>query len=625
MTRPVAPIRPSPYHREVQSGRPRLLVTAATCVAIALLVAGPAGQDGLDPEAQGWVDETLARLTLDEKVGQLIIPSFFSHYTSSDSEVYAELTQLIHEYHVGGIHVFGARDLAPDVLLNPTYARTSLGHPLAAASLVNRLQAIAPVPLLVTADFETGVGFRMEGATTFPSAMAFGAAGEPRLAYEAGRITALEARAIGVHVNFAPVVDVNNNPRNPVINTRSFGEDPDKVGRMAAAYIEGLAAGGALATIKHFPGHGDTDVDSHRGLPIIEHPRERLDRVELPPFRAGIAAGAGGVMTGHIQLPELEPAEDTPATFSRRIATGLLREELGFEGLVFTDSMGMRAVSEMVDPAVAAGRAVAAGHDIVLHSPDDRQAFAGIKDAVERGDVSEAQLDAAVRRVLSAKAGLGLHRRRAVSLDTLPLIVGTRAHRAVARDVSERSLTLIKDDDRHVPLPTPRDGAILYLSVLDYPSGWGVGAPSRTVIPELKERWPNVTAIELSDDSSLSEIELVRETAGRYDANVAAVFVRTASFSGRMDLTDPLVRLLESIARDSARTGRPFVTLFFGSPYAATFLADLPAMLLTYDFYDLAEASAVRALAGEVPIGGRLPVALGDRFPVGHGLDRAGR
>jgi beta-N-acetylhexosaminidase len=623
MTRPVASIRSSTYHRDVQSARPRFLATVATFVSIALLVVTAGAQEPLDREAQRWADETLARLTLDEKVGQLIVPSFFSQYTSSDSDVYTELTQLIHGYHIGGIHVFGARDLAPDVLLNPTYARASLGHPLAAASLVNRLQAIAPVPLLVTADFETGVGFRMEGATTFPRAMAFGAAGDPRLAYEAGRITALEARAIGVHVNFAPVVDVNNNPRNPVINTRSFGEDPERVGRMAAAYIEGLNAGGALATIKHFPGHGDTDVDSHRGLPIIEHSRERLDRVELPPFRAGIAAGAAAVMTGHIQLPELEPAADTPATFSHRIATGLLREELGFDGLVFTDSMRMSAVSEMVDPAEAAARAVAAGHDIVLHSPDNRQAFAGIKDAVARGEVSEAQLDSTVHRILSAKAGLGLHRTRAVSLDTLPLVVGTRAHRRVARDVSERSLTLIRDEARHVPLPTPRDGAILYLSILDHPSGWGVGAPSRTVIPELRERWPNVTAIELSDDSSMSEIELVRETAGRYAAVVAGVFVRTASFSGRMDLTDSLVGLLESIARDSARDGRPFVTLFFGSPYAATFLADLPAMLLTYDFYDLAEASAVRALAGEVPIGGRLPVALGDRFPLGHGLDRA--
>jgi beta-glucosidase-like glycosyl hydrolase len=590
----------------------------------ALLLAVPSAQSDLDREAQRWVDETLERMTLDEKIGQLLTPSFYSAYTSSDSEVYEELTELIHEYHVGGIHVFGAREPAPDVLLNPTYSRTALGQPLAAASLLNRLQAIAPIPLLVTADFETGVGFRMEGATTFPRAMAFGAAGDTRLAYEAGRITALEARGIGVHVNFAPVVDVNNNPRNPVINTRSFGEDPARVGELASAYVEGLTDGGMLATVKHFPGHGDTDVDSHRGLPIILHPRERLDRIELPPFRAGIAAGAAGVMTAHIQLPEIEPDEETPATVSDRIVNRLLRDDLGFDGLVFTDSMRMRAVADMVPPAEAAARAVAAGHDVVLHSPDDTEAFAGIKDAVERGAVTKARIDAAVGRILTAKARLGLHRTRAVSLDTLPLIVGTRAHRAVAREVSERSLTLLKDERNHLPLRVSRNGEILYLSVLDYPSGWGIGAPSRTFIPELEERWPNVTAVELSDRTSLSEIELVRETASRYDAIVTGVFVRTASFSGRMDLSDELVRLLESLARESTAAGRPFVTVFFGNPYAATFLTDLPAILLTYDFYDLAETSAVRALSGETAIGGRLPIALGDQFPIGHGLERGG-
>ena len=585
----------------------------------ALLLAAPVAQGELDRDARRWVDRTLEAMTLGEKVGQLLLPSFRSVYTSSDSETYDELTELVHAYHVGGLHVFGGREAAPDVLLNPTYARTSLGRPLAAASLLNRLQAIARTPLLVTADFETGVGFRMAGATTFPRALAFGAAGDPRLAYEAARITAIEARAIGVHVNFAPVVDVNNNPRNPVINTRSFGEDPARVSEFATAYVEGLKAGGMLATVKHFPGHGDTDVDSHLGLPIIRHPRARLNRIELAPFRAGIAAGTEGVMTAHIELPALEPAEGTPTTFSPRIVTSLLRDELGFDGLVFTDSMRMRAVTEFVSPAEATARAVAAGHDVVLHSPDDAAAFAGIKAAVTSGVVKEEQVDASVRRILTAKAGLGLHRWRSVSLDTLPLVVGTRANRAVARDVSERSLTLIKDARNDVPLRTPRSGSLLYLSVLDYPSGWGIGAPSRTLIPELEARWPNVTAIELSDRTSRSEVELVRETASRYDAIVAGVFVRTAAFSGRMDLADDLARLLRALARDADRNGQPFVTVFFGNPYAATFLADLPALLLTYDFYDVPEASAVRALAGEIAIGGRLPIALGDRFPSAMG------
>ncbi|MCE2543066.1 MAG: hypothetical protein J4F30_06495 [Acidobacteria bacterium] len=613
-----------PAHRTRSS--PRRLPTAALALLLAaLLLGGVGGQQngGLDADARRWVDDTLQRLTLDEKIGQLLVPSFRAAYTSSDSETYDELAALVSDHRVGGLLMFGARTPQPRVLLNPNYSRSTLGRPLDGASLINRLQAAAPVPLLVAADFETGAGFRLEGATAFPPAMAFGAAGDPRLAFEAGRITAAEARAMGVHVNFAPVVDVNNNPRNPVINIRSFGEDPARVGELAVAYVEGLRAGGMLATIKHFPGHGDTDVDSHIGLPIINHPRERLDRIELVPFRAGIAAGANAVMTAHIELPALDPTPATPATFSRVIVEQLLRDELGFDGLVFTDSMRMRAVSEMVSPGAAAARAVAAGHDIVLHSPDDVAAIAGIQAAAAAGDLSEERIDQSVRRILSAKARLGLHRQRAVSLDALPDVVGTRAHAAVAREVGERSLTLIKDDRSTVPLPAPRDASLLYLSVLDYPAGWGIGSPSRTFIPELEARWPNVTAIELSDRTPLSEIQLVRETARRYDAVVAGVFVRTAAFSGRMDLAPALAELLVELGRDTAETGQPFVTVMFGNPYAAAFLADLPAILLTYGFYDLAEATAVRAVAGEIPIRGRLPVSLGDAFPLGHGLDRS--
>ena len=581
-------------------------------------------QDDLDPPARRWVEETLGRLTVDEKVGQLVTPSFRSVYTSTDSATYDDLAELVQDFRVGGVHVFGARRATPDVLLNPTYARSVLGQPLAAASLLNRLQAAAEIPLLVTSDFETGVGFRMAGATNFPRAMAFGAAGDPRLAFEAGRITAIEARAIGIHVNFAPVVDVNNNPRNPVINTRSFGEDPATVGRLAAAYIEGLAAGGMIAAVKHFPGHGDTDVDSHLALPILRHPRERLESVELPPFRAGIAAGAGGLMTAHVALPALDPDVRRPATFSRPITTGLLRDEMGFGGLVFTDSMRMRAITRMLPPAAAAARAVAAGHDVVLHSPDDRAALAGVKAAVADGTIGMAQLDRSVRRVLEAKARLGLHRRSRVDLDLLPEIVGARAHAAVASEVSERSITLIRDRPENVPLRTPRAGSILYLSVLDYPSGWGIGAPSRFLIPELRERWPDVTAIELSDRTPPSDLEFVRETASRYDAIVAGVFVRTASFSGRMDLDDDLVALLRDLAGDAAERGQPLVVVLFGNPYVTRSLPELPSVLLTYDYRGVSEVTAVKAIAGEIPIRGRLPVGLDEGLPAGHGLIRSG-
>jgi beta-N-acetylhexosaminidase len=582
----------------------------------------PGSRPADDRAAEKWVGSTLAGMSVDQKVGQLLVSSFQSNFISTDSRTFDDLSTAVREYRVGGFHVFGATELAPTVLLNPTYGTVTLGQPLEAASTLNRLQGISNLPLLNTADFETGAGFRIQGATTFPRAMAFGATGDEKLAYEAGRVTGEEARALGVHVNFAPVVDVNNNPRNPVINTRSFGEDPALVGRLASAYIRGLQSAGVTATLKHFPGHGDTDVDSHIGLPIIKHPRERLDKIELPPFRAGIAAGAGAVMTGHIELPNLDPSPSTPTTLSAPIVGGLLRDELQFHGLVYTDSMGMQGVTATYSPGEAAVRAVKAGNDIVLHSPDDRAAFNGLLEAAKSGEISAARLDASVERILTAKARAGLHRTRTVSLDAIAAAVGTRDNNAIADAVSQRSITLIKDEREQVPMRLERDAQVLYLSVLDYPAGWRIAAPSRTFIPELRQRWPNVTAIELSDRSTASEIELVRAMAPRFDAIVASVFVRAASASGRMDLAPPLQALLQQFAKMTSSSKKPFVTVFFGNPYAAMFLRDVPAMILTYDFYDRAETSAVRALAGEAPIGGKLPIALPGMFEAGAGLTR---
>ena len=532
------------------------------------------------------------------------------------------LVRAVHEYRIGGFHVFGGTEAAPDVLLDAHYGSVTLGQPLAAASLLNRLQAIAPYPLLNTADFETGAGFRLEGATTFPRNMAFGAAGDEQLAHEAGRITAEESRAIGVQVNFGPVVDVNNNPRNPVINTRSYGEDPALVGRLGSAYVRGLQDGGMIATLKHFPGHGDTDVDSHLGLPIINDPRSSLEETEFPPFKAAIAAGAGAVMTAHIEMPALDPAPNTPTTLSRPIVSGVLRHDLGFDGLIYTDSMGMAGVTQLHKPGEAAVLAIKAGNDVVLHSPDDGAAFAAIKAAVQAGEIPQAQIDRSVERILRAKAFAGLNRTRTVNLDSLPTIVGGRAHAAVADEVSRKSITLVRDQRNQVPLKVSRDAQVLYLSILDSPGGWRIAAPSRTFIPELKKRWPNVTAIELSERSTADEIELVRAVAPRYDAIVASVFVRAASGSGRMDLPANMQGLMRTLARQTAQSGKPFVAVLFGNPYTATFLTDVPAIMLTYDFYDRAERSAVEALAGEAPITGRLPIGLPDVADLGAGIVR---
>ncbi len=593
---------------------------AIAACAITLTLTVHAQQPTLDKAGRAWVDATLKKLSLEQIVGQMIFAPFQSTYMSSDSDQYEQLVKLVHEAHIGGVIAFGGSEPVPQVMLNNTYGAVILGQPMELASILNRLQSVSSLPLLTSSDFEWGVQMRIAGATKFPRAMAFGAAGDPQLAYEAGKVVGAESRALGVHVNYGPVADVNNNPRNPVINIRSFGEDPVKAGEMVAGWVRGMQDAGMLATLKHFPGHGDTDVDSHLGLPMVSHPRERLDAIELPPFKAGIAAGAAGVMVAHIELPAIDP-EKVPATFSPKVISTLLRP--GFDGLIYSDSMKMQAITEMASPGEAAVRAVKAGIDVILDSPDSAAAAAAIVAAVKGGDIPRERVEQSARRILEAKARLGLHRTRTVNIESVPLTVGGRKNDAVARTISERSITLIKDTRNSVPLPTPKSGSVLYLSVLDYPSGWRIAAPSRSVIPALRARWANIEAVEISDRATPSELDLVRAMADNYDAIVAGVFVRASSGSGRLDLAPAVVRLLQDMSRGTERRKQPFVTMFFGNPYTPMFVPEVPAMMLTYDFSDYAEVSAVKALAGEIPINGKLPIALPGLFPIGHGISRA--
>lgn len=590
--------------------------------AILLVFLGTLGtnaQPPLDKAARAWVDTTIKKLTLEQLVGQMIFARFEATYLSSDSAEFDRLSTLIRDTQVGGFTAFGGTEPVPQVMLNSTYGSVILGQPLELASILNRLQALSQVPLLTSCDFEWGVQMRIAGATKFPRAMAFGATGDPQLAYQAGKVVGVEARALGVQMDLGPVADVNSNPRNPVINIRSFGEDPVRTGAMVAGWVRGLQEGGVLATLKHFPGHGDTDTDSHLGLPVVPHSLERLERIELPPFKSGFDAGAAAVMVAHVEMPAIDP-EKQPATFSPKVIGTLLRPV--FDGLIVSDAMNMRGVTLMGPPGEAAVRAATAGIDMILDSPDSAAAAAAIVAAVKSGDIPRERIEQSVRRILEAKARLGLHRSRLVDLAALPLAVGTRQSDAVARTVSERSITLIKDAANNVPLQTPRTGSVLYLSVLDYPSGWRIAAASRTVIPELKARWANTDSVEVSDRTSPSELDLVRAMADNYDAIVAGVFVRASSASGRMDLAPQVVKLLQDLAAKSHQRSQPFVAMFFGNPYTPMFVPEIPSMLLTYDFSDYAEDSAVRALAGEIAIGGKLPITLPGLFPLGHGLLR---
>jgi beta-glucosidase-like glycosyl hydrolase len=371
-------------------------------------------------------------------------------FVNLDSDYIESLKSLIVEQKIGGLILFG-------------------GEVYETAHLTNAVQELAKIPLLIASDFERGVGNQEQ-------------------AYLMGKVTALEGRALGIHMTYSPVVDVNINPENPIINVRSFGEDPEQVSRLAIAFIKGCQENGLIATAKHFPGHGDTDQDSHSLLPTIRGDRSRLDKVELYPFKQAIEAGVQAIMTAHLQLPALDPTPDTPATLSPLIITGLLREEIGFDGLIVTDAMGMGGVTTLYSPEEAALKAVQAGVDIILLPPKPDDVIESLIQAVRNDQISEARINISVKRILEAKARLGLHKKRLVDLDILDEMVATKEHLQNADQVFESSITLVKNEGPVLPLSGSTQ-KIAVFSLSSDPGGYFAG---RTFIREVRKRCPGL-------------------------------------------------------------------------------------------------------------------------------------
>src|SRR6266568_2390406 len=380
---------------------------------------------GPRPEASQPVDSIFAALTVRQRVGQLVVPWLLGSYTALDDSLFQVAARWVDSLEVGGLII-------------------SVGSPFDIAAKLNTLQRRSRLPLLVSADLEWGAGMRVVGATTFPQVMAVGATGNPRDAYTIGEAAATEGRAVGIHVNFAPDADVNNNPLNPIINVRSFGEDPRAVSRLVQEYVRGLHEHGMLATLKHFPGHGDTQTDSHIGLPVIGAGYPRLDSLELLPFRAGIAADADVVMSAHIAFPALTGSDD-PGTLSAAVLTGLLRDSLHFQGLVVTDALMMGAIVAKYGAGEATVRAFLAGSDLLLMPADPDSAVNAMVAAVEAGRISRERLEQSVRRVLEIKRRLGLWERRTVALDSIMRVVGSKPLQDAANDVAARALALVRD------------------------------------------------------------------------------------------------------------------------------------------------------------------------------------
>ena len=557
----------------------------------------------LSPGERQWVEAALRRMTTDEKVGQLLFTTFHGTFTSSRSPEYQKLLHDVSELHVGGFIVV--------TRMTPLGIEKSQTYPTAV--LANQLQAKAKLPLLVGADFERGSAMRLDEGTSFPTQMAIAAGGDARDAYAMGKITAMEARQAGVQWIYAPVADVNNNPGNPIINTRSFGEDPARVSEFVAQYVRGVEENGGLATAKHFPGHGDTAADSHIDLPVIRADRQRLDSLELVPFRAAIGAGVGSIMTGHLNVPALESDPNTPATLSPHILTDLLRTDLRFAGLVVTDAMDMGGITVRFAPGEAAVRAVLAGADCLLMPPVPDAAFEALQRAVKSGRISRERLDASVRRILEAKARVGLNKNRLVDLNAINSRFAEPSWQEQAQQISDRGVTLLRDTSSRLPLDGTKPSRALLVAFYADPEP----TPGEDLERELRLRFDSVITLR-ADTRFRSAAILKLPPPDAYDVAILALFVRVSDRKGNVDVPEEQAALADQLYR----SGKPVITLAFGSPYLIERFPQAETWLGAFGISDVAQVSMARALFGEIPTRGRLPVTIpGIALKAGFGIE----
>jgi beta-N-acetylhexosaminidase len=583
------------------------------------------GSIHLDREGEKWVQHTLSKMSTEEKVGQLFMVWARAEFFNVDSPEFLEFTSRINRYHIGAFALTVPVD-------GPFLIK---GQPYEAAMLVNRLQQQSKLPLLIAADFESGLSSRLNGTTVFPQAMAFGAAGKTEYAESFGNIVALEARAIGVHWNFFPVADVNSNPANPIINTRSFGENPQQVGEMVAAYIRGAHSNGMLTTAKHFPGHGDTATDSHLGVAQVGGDRARLDAVELPPFRQAIAAGVDAVMVAHVAVPALESDPNKVATTSPAIVTQLLKGQLGFQGIVVSDALDMAALTRLYAANIgrAAVDAFKAGNDVLLIPPDLDAAYRAMLAAVASGEISTKRLDSSVRKILQAKASLGLQRARLVDVSAMDKIIGDPKNVRLAQQISDDAITLVRDNGKVLPLeamkkspvplpyqaPVPitnRVVAVIITDDLRLESG-------RTFERQLRLRAPDAHIFYA--DSRIAEaispdlLKAVDEAESVLAAVYAVPSPGVRGSGSAVSPADPTYTLLQGIL-DHAAAKTALIAV--GSPYLAQNLPAVQNYLCTFSSAPVSETSAVKALFGEIPIRGHLPVSIPNIAERGAGIEK---
>ena len=599
------------------------------CASSAGLPAISASGGNPGSSGQGWADSVLATLSPRDRAAQLVWPQVFGDYAPEQTAGWQRVSQLIATEHVGGFVM-------------------SIGSPIETAAKINEMQRISPVPLLFAADYEAGAGFRtrgghflpngiyLGGATVFPSQMALGATRDTMLAYEQGRITAIEGRAVGVHMAFAPVLDVNNNPKNPVIGPRSFGEDPELVASMGAALIRGLQQHGMAATGKHFPGHGDTEQNSHLATTMVNASRRRLDSVELVPFRRAIAAGVSAIMTFHGVVPALDTSP-LPATLSPVVMRRLLRQEMGFSGLLITDALDMNGVLARVrsggQVSVVAGNygsvnspglaevvklAIDAGNDILLMPLEIPTAIDAVVDGVREGRFSQARVDSSVRRVLLHKYALGLQRQRFVDIDSARRIVGIGPNLEVADRIAEKAVTLAKDSLRVIPFASsstrrPRVISVTVAARADLGAGATFDAELRKSA-DVRSEWVDVA----DPSAAVGRLGSALDSA---DFAVVGSYLAQGTLVADANAPSPLVEFVRLIVQRNPKT----VVVAFGNPYFYQNVPFAPAYLIAWGGFPPSQRAAARALLGLAEISGRLPISIPPSLRLGDGERREPR
>jgi beta-N-acetylhexosaminidase len=584
-----------------------------SALAIALLLSSSAvpaerrgakktGKAEITIKTSATVRRWLKTMSLRDEVAQLVFVAFHGESPNTRSREYLKFLRQIRDLKVGGL-----------ILTNVSNGHAiQKAEPYALAAFLNRMQRQAHIPLLVGGDFERGASMRVDGTTVFPHAMAFGATGDPAFSRFEGEVTAREARALGVQWVYYPDADVNSNPDNPIINIRSFGEDPQAVAAQVRAFIEGAHADKnnyVLATAKHFPGHGDTAVDSHMNLATISADRAHLDKVELVPFRAAIAAGVDSIMTAHIAVPALAPA-DLPATLSPAILTGLLRDDLGFKGLVITDALEMGGIAKGFSSGDAAVRAIEAGADTLLMPSDPEAAIHAVVAAVESGRISRQRLRESVVKILAAKEKLGLNRRRSVDLEALGDILDAPEASHKAQEIADRAVTLVRNGGNMVPLAAPENACYIILPESRY------STEGQTFAKEVRQRLPKASLTTLDPSLSRPDLDSALAKLTPCQSYAVAAFSTVAAYRGSVGLGGDLPHVLETLAA----SGKPLALVALGNPYLLRSYPNVAVYLATFSSVPPSETAAVRALWGEIDISGRLPVSIPGLSQLGDGI-----